>query len=54
MVLNGHVMLYRLMYDHLSFYIFAVVVGFLRAKASVCPCIFDDVVIYEVVKGGVF
>ena len=42
------------MYDHLLFYIFAVMVGFVRAKASICPCIFDDVVIHEVVKGGVF
>ena len=29
-------------------------VGFVRAKASVCTHISDVVVMYEVVKGGVF
>ena len=29
-------------------------VGSVRYKASVCPRIFDDVVMYGVAKGGVF
>ena len=33
---------------------FLLTVGFSRAKASVFPCIFDYVLMNEVVKGGVF
>ena len=43
-----------LMFDNLLFYPFVVTVKFVRAKDSVLPCIFDDVVIHEVVKGDVF
>ena len=42
------------MFDHLSFYPFAVTVGFVRAKTSVRPRISDDVIMHEVVEGGVF
>ena len=47
-------MLDGLMFDNYLFYPFAVMVGFLRAKASVFPRIFDDAVMHEVVKGCVF
>ena len=42
----------RLMFHNLFFSPF--VVGFVRAKASVRPHILDVVVMYDVVKGGVF
>ena len=42
------------MFDHLRFSPFAITVGSVRAKASVRPCISDDVVIHEVVKGDIF
>ena len=44
----------RLMFDHLLFSAFVVTVGCVGSKASVCLLIFDDVVMHEVVKGGVF
>ena len=43
-----------LMFDNLLFSPFAVMVGSLRDKAYGIPHIFDDVVMHEVVKGGVF
>ena len=42
-----------IMFDHFFFSPFTVTVGFFRAKASVRPHIFDDVVMNEVVKGEV-
>ena len=43
-----------LMFDHVRSFLFAITVGCVRAKASVCPHISDDVVMHVVVKGGVF
>ena len=45
LLLNGHVELDELMFDHLIFSPFAVMVVFVRAKVSDLPRIFDDVVI---------
>ena len=44
----------RLMFDHLLFSAYVVTVGFVGSKASVCLLIFDDVVMHEEVKVGVF
>ena len=52
--MNGHVKLDGLMFDNLFFYPFVVIVLFVKAKASICPQIFDDIVKHEVVKGDVF
>ena len=54
LVSNVHVMLDGIMFDYLFFYPFAVTVGFLRNKVCICTHIFDDVTMYEVVKGDVF
>ena len=43
-----------IMFDHVIYFLFAVTVGCVRAKASVCPHISDDVVMNVVVKGDVF
>ena len=47
-------MLDGIMFDHFLFSPFSITVGFVRAKVSVRPHIFDGVVILEVVRGGVF
>ena len=47
-------MLYGLMFDYVSSFLFAVTVGYVRAKASVCPRISYDVVMRVVVKGKLF
>ena len=47
-------MLDRLMFDNLRFPPFAVMVGCVRAKASVRPSILHDVVMNELFNGGVF
>ena len=52
--MNGHVMFYSIMFDKYLFPLFAVMVVFVRAKASVRPHIFDNVTMHEVVKGDVF
>ena len=44
----------RIMFDHVRSLPFAVTVGCVRYKASVCPHILDGVVMHVVVKGGVF
>ena len=44
----------RLMFDNLVFSAFVVMVGCVGSKASVRLLILDDVVMHEVVKGGVF
>ena len=54
LVSNGHGNLDGLMFDHLSFSSFSVMVGFVRSKASVCPRILYDGVIYAVFKGCEF
>ena len=46
--------LYELMFDNYFFYLFAATVVLVRDKASVCPHIFDEAIIHEVVKGDVF
>ena len=46
--------LYGIMFDHVSSLLLTVTVGCVRAKASVCPHISDDVVMHVVVKGEVF
>ena len=55
--LNGlewSVTLDGIMFDNSLFFPFPATVGFVRAKAYVRPCIFDDVIMHEVFKGGVF
>ena len=42
-----------LMFGCVSSFPFAVTVGYVRAKAYVCPRIMNDIVMYVVVKGGV-
>ena len=37
-----------------NFFFSPLLDGIVRAKGYVCPFIFDVVVMYEVVKGGVF
>ena len=44
----------RILYDNSLFYTFLVTVGFVRSKASVLSCIFDDFIMNEAVKGDVF
>ena len=51
---NGHVTLDGLMFDIFFCSLFLVTVGFVRTKVYVRPHIFDDVVMHEVVKGGIF
>ena len=43
-----------LVFYYLFFYKFVVTVGFVRYKVSVIPRIFDDVLMNEVDKEGVF
>ena len=43
-----------IMFDHLIFYPFVVMVVCVRANASVRPYIFYDVVMHEVFKGDIF
>ena len=47
-------MLYRIMFGSVSYFLFAVTVVCVMAKASVCPHISDDVSMHVVVKGGIF
>ena len=46
--------LYSLMFDRFFISPFAFIVRFLKAKVSVRPHIFDDSIMNEVVKRGVF
>ena len=54
LVLNGRVTLDGLMFDHLLFSLFVVMVICVRSKASVRPHIFHDIVMHEVVKEDIF
>ena len=54
LVLNGHVTIDGIMFDNSFSSPFVLTVGFLRAKASVLPFIFDDVVMHEAFKGNIF
>ena len=47
-------MLDGFMFDYFFFSPFVVTVGFVRTNASVRPRIFYDIIMHEVVKGGVF
>ena len=44
----------RLVVDRSLYPPFVVMVGYVRAKASVHPCISDVAIMHDVVKGGVF
>ena len=43
----------RVVFDRVDFLPCAVTVRFVRSKVSVCPCVLDDVIIYELVEGAV-
>ena len=43
-----------IVFDNFLFPLFVAMVGFVSPKASICPNIFDDVVMHELVKGDVF
>ena len=49
---NGRLTLDGLIFDHLIFTPFLVTVGCVRSKTYVRPCILDDAVMHEVVKGA--
>ena len=46
--------LYGILFDHLIFSPFAVMVGCVRDNVYVLPCVFDDAVMHEAVKGIIF
>ena len=54
MVSNGHIVLDGLVFDCVRTIPFMVTVGCVRDKASVCPHVYDDIVMHVIVRGDVF